>query len=213
MLRVNNINKAFGDHEVLSGVTLEVERAKIICLAGGSGSGKSTLLRIMQRLEQPDSGTISSDLRTGFMFQDFQLFPHMTVWQNVTYAPRVQGRDYKERAQHLVQSLGLANKIHSYPRQLSGGQKQRVALARTLVMAPDILFCDEPTSGLDVATIKDVISLIQSVRDMNVGVVIASHDLDFITKIADVIHVLKNGKLSSPIYPGNIGQDIMNIYG
>jgi ABC-type polar amino acid transport system, ATPase component len=205
MLNIKGLSKAFGKHEILHDVTFAVEKAQIIGIAGNSGSGKSTLLRLIQKLETPDAGTIEGKARTGFMFQDFQLFPHMTVWQNITYAPQIQKRDntYIKKAQDIIALLGLAQKIDFYPGHLSGGQKQRVALARALMMAPDILLCDEPTSGLDVATIQDVIALLESVRKLGVSIVIASHDLDFLTQIADTIFVLKNGKLTHQIHPKN----------
>ncbi len=210
MLKINHLSKSFGQHSVLHDITISIHKSQIIGLAGSSGSGKSTLLRLIQRLEVPDSGSIDSKARMGFMFQDFQLFPHMTVWDNIIYAPKIRGKKtkYTEKAKKIIHSLGLSHKISFYPNKLSGGQKQRVALARTLMMTPDILLCDEPTSGLDVATIEDVILLINSVRDMGVSIVIASHDLDFLTKIADKIFVLKNGRLTCEVCPKDLENPI-----
>lgn len=210
MLKINHLSKSFGQHKILDDVTFSIDKSQIIGLAGSSGSGKSTLLRLIQRLEAPDSGSIETEACTGFMFQDFQLFPHMTVWDNIIYAAKMRKKEtnYLEKAKKIVHLLGLSNKIDFYPHKLSGGQKQRVALARTLMIAPDVLLCDEPTSGLDVATIEDVISLIESVRDMGVSIVIASHDLDFLTKVADKIFVLKNGCLTDAVYPKDLENPI-----
>jgi polar amino acid transport system ATP-binding protein len=134
------------------------------------------------------------------MFQDFQLFPHMTVMQNLIYAPRLndQSTNYEEGAFKKLENLGLKNKAHDYPSKLSGGQKQRVALARILMMQPDILLCDEPTSGLDVATTEDVVALLKSVR---ITMIIASHDLDFLTKVSDRIILMKSGHVVCDMQP------------
>lgn len=197
MLKVSNVCKAFGVHTILENVSLKVKKSEIVGLAGASGSGKSTLLRCIQKLEAIDSGVIECGGESGFMFQDFQLFPHMTVLQNLVYAPAIQdkAKDYMTLATEMLEKLGVADKANFYPHNLSGGQKQRVALARSLMMHPDILLCDEPTSGLDVATTSDVVALLESVRDMGVTMLIASHDLDFLTKISDRIAFLKDGKI------------------
>jgi len=196
MLKIKGLSKTFCGIKVLDRINLDIEKASIVGLAGSSGSGKSTLLRLIQRLEIPDSGSMECDVRTGFMFQDFQLFPHMTILKNITYAPKIhKNKDHSAKASNLLKTLGIASKSHSYPSQLSGGQKQRAALARSLLMEPDILLCDEPTSGLDVATILDVVALLKSVRNMGVTMLIASHDLDFLTKISDRIVLLKKGEV------------------
>jgi polar amino acid transport system ATP-binding protein len=217
MLKINRVAKAFGSHAILKDITLCMNTSEIVGLAGSSGSGKSTLLRIIQGLEVPDTGSIESHARTGFMFQDFQLFPHMTVWENVVYAVTVGTRyaGWEDKARNLMMRLGLSSKANSYPHHLSGGQKQRVALARTLMIEPDILLCDEPTSGLDVATIDDVIELIESVRLMGVSIVIASHDLDFLTKVADTIYVLQKGHLTAQVNPKEMDNPVgylKNLY-
>ncbi|MBS0184894.1 MAG: amino acid ABC transporter ATP-binding protein [Proteobacteria bacterium] len=197
MLKIQNVCKKFDTLDVLKNITLNIPENKIIGLAGPSGSGKSTLLRCLQKLETIDSGLIDYKKQTGFMFQDFQLFPHMTVLQNLTYAPAFhkKDKDLQAEALTLLKTLGLEGKEHVFPSQLSGGQKQRVALARSLMMHPQILLCDEPTSGLDVATVLDVVSLLKSVQSMGVTMIIASHDLDFLTKIADQIILLKDGEI------------------
>jgi polar amino acid transport system ATP-binding protein len=197
MLKVNDIHKSFNDARILDGVTLRLSKSQILGLAGPSGGGKSTLLRCIQDLETPDHGTIECAGKICFMFQDFQLFPHMTVMQNLLYAPNLSGNraDNEYRANLLLRDLGIEAKRSAYPESLSGGQKQRVALARSLMINPDILLCDEPTSGLDVATITDVVSLLKSVCATGVTMMIASHDLDFLVKISDRIILLKEGKI------------------
>lgn len=203
MLTVKNISKKFASTEVLKDVCLTVEKWNILGLAGPSGGGKSTLLRCIQKLETIDSGAIEYEGETGFMFQDFQLFPHMTVLENLIYAPKIQKKTANPALQAfaLLEELSIADKATTYPNKLSGGQKQRVALARSLMMQPQLLLCDEPTSGLDVATILDVVSLLESVRARGVAMLIASHDLDFLTKISDQIMILKKGKIVLKVDP------------
>ncbi|MDR0580770.1 MAG: ATP-binding cassette domain-containing protein [Holosporaceae bacterium] len=197
MLNISNIHKSFNGVKILDGITVGISKSKVFGLAGPSGSGKSTLLRCIQGLEKPDHGIIECNGKTCFMFQDFQLFPHMTVAENLLYAPNLteEKNENERRADIILKDLGLESKKYVYPQELSGGQKQRVALARSLMINPDILLCDEPTSGLDVATTMDVVLLLKSVCETGVTIVIASHDLDFLTKISDRIVLLKNGKI------------------
>lgn len=208
MLTINHLSKQFVNHKVLDDVSLKIDKGHIIGLAGASGSGKSTLLRCIQGLEQADEGEILYNGHSGFMFQDFQLFPHKNVLENLTYAPIKTGvyskNEATEKALQLLTQLGLSDKVNFFPQKLSGGQKQRVALARSLMMQPDLLLCDEPTSGLDIATIQEVIQLLRTVLSMNVTVLIASHDLDFLTQIAHRIIVLKQGKIVTDIYPNRV---------
>ncbi len=210
MFKVEGASKRFRDQVILENVSFTGEEGQIIGLAGPSGSGKSTLLRCIQGLELLDDGKITCDAEVGFMFQDFQLFPHMTILKNLTYAPsrRDKTTDHHSRAQKLLQDLDIAAKADLYPDQLSGGQKQRVALARSLMMQPKVLLCDEPTSGLDVATTLDVVSLLRKVQNMGVTMMIASHDLDFLTAIADKIILLNGGKIVVTIEPGEIDEPI-----
>ena len=210
MLTINSACKHFGSLPVLNGISLEIESQTVLGLAGSSGGGKSTLLRCIQGLETLDSGSINYNGKSGFMFQDFQLFPHMTVLQNLIYAPSLQDKivNHEPQAQALLQRLGINDKAGSYPQQLSGGQKQRVALARCLMMQPALLLCDEPTSGLDLATIDEVIHILNSVKSLGVTMVIASHDLDFLSKIADRLVVLKEGKIVADILPKNLAEPI-----
>jgi polar amino acid transport system ATP-binding protein len=154
-------------------------------------------------LECLDNGIITVAGKSGFMFQDFQLFPHMTVLKNLTYAPDRANPANKEinhtKALDLLNTLNLQSKAQAFPQQLSGGQKQRVALARSLMMQPDLLLCDEPTSGLDMASIGDVVNLLNTVKAMNITMVIASHDLEFLTRISDRIILLKSGTLVADV--------------
>lgn len=215
MLHISNVCKKFNDSLVLNEINMAVEKDSIVGLAGPSGSGKSTLLRCIQKLESIDSGVIECAGQTGFMFQDFQLFPHLTVLQNLIYAPnlldKAKNKDHIVEATAILTNLGIADKASIYPDKLSGGQKQRVALARSLMMHPELLLCDEPTSGLDVATTIDVVSLLESVRSLGVTMLIASHDLDFLTKIADRIVILKNGKINVDIAPKTLTDPIQYL--
>lgn len=203
MLNVHNGVKRFSSVPILNDVSLSIQKGEIVGLAGPSGSGKSTLLRCLQGLETLDSGTVARSGSSGFMFQDFQLFPHLPVLDNLTYAPICVLKDVaaREKALALLTQLGMEGKAAQFPAELSGGQKQRVALARSLMMAPDVLLCDEPTSGLDVATIEDVVDLLKSVHVRGITLVIASHDLDFLTHIATRIVVLNHGQIVAEIDP------------
>ncbi len=208
-LIVNGVNVT----AVLASVNLTIAANQIIGLAGPSGSGKSTLLRCIANLEKADSGIIECSAKTGFMFQDFQLFPHMTVLDNLVYAPSLQDKtaDHASRALSILEDLGISYKATDYPKNLSGGQKQRVALARSLMMHPNLLLCDEPTSGLDVATTLDVVTLLQSVSKKGVSMIIASHDLDFLTKIADRIILLKQGQIVLDVNPTELKDPIEDL--
>jgi polar amino acid transport system ATP-binding protein len=212
MIVIKKVSKSFGDHAALRELDLEIGAGDSVGLAGPSGSGKSTLLRCIQGLEIPDSGAISRGGRPGFMFQDFQLFPHMTVWENISYAPAVRKflspSDLTTRANELLRHLGIGRFKNRYPCSLSGGQKQRVALARTLIFNPDILLCDEPTSGLDIATTMDVAALLKSIQNKKTTIVIASHDLDFLMQISNRIILLKNGEIASDIDPKKLANPI-----
>lgn len=206
MLHITNAYKKFAETMVLEQVNLTVAPHSIVGLAGSSGSGKSTLLRCIQQLETLDEGSIYFAGKSGFMFQDFQLFPHMTVLNNLIYAPKHHDKKSNPTPQALalLDTLGLKEKAQSYPHQLSGGQKQRVALARSLIMKPDLLLCDEPTSGLDTQAIEGVVSLLQTIKSLSVTLIIASHDLAFLTRIADRIVVLKAGHLTADITPATM---------
>ena len=199
MLSINNLNKSYAGLDLFKNFSLEIKELSIVGLTGSSGSGKSTLLRCIQNLETIDSGTISFRGKVGFVFQDFQLFPHMTVLENIIYAPKKvlkqSSTSIQQDALNLLRSLGLEEQQHKYPAALSGGQKQRVAVARSLIMKPELLLCDEPTSGLDIGAIEGFKQLLQQVHNMNVTMLIASHDIHFLTQIASRILILKQGTI------------------
>lgn len=213
MLTVTNACKQFGATQVLNNINLTLESNSILGLSGPSGSGKSTFLRCIQQLEVLSSGAINVEGTCGFMFQDFQLFPHMTVLKNLVYAPGLHHKikNHHEEAISLLATLGIADKADAYPHQLSGGQKQRVALARSLMMKPTLLLCDEPTSGLDPAMIEDVLCLLKKVNAMGVTMIIASHDLAFLTRITDRLLVLKGGVLIADLKPEELDHPVHYI--
>ena len=176
IIDVKGLQKSFGDNEVLKGIDLELEKGEVVCVIGPSGSGKSTFLRCLNRLEAINGGQVlvagddisdeNIDINTareniGMVFQDFNLFPHYTVEENITIAPiEVHGQskeEAKENAYNLLKRVGLEDKLHAYPDSLSGGQKQRVAMARALAMDPNVMLFDEPTSALDVEMVGDVL--------------------------------------------------------
>lgn len=199
MLSINNLNKSYAGLDLFKDFSLEIKDLSIVGLTGPSGSGKSTLLRCIQNLESIDSGKITFHGKVGFIFQDFQLFPHMTVLENIIYAPikvlKQSSLGAKKEAIILLQQLGLEEQQHKYPAALSGGQKQRVAVARSLIMKPELLLCDEPTSGLDIGAIAGFKQLLQQVHNMGVTMLIASHDIHFLTQIASRILILKQGTI------------------
>jgi polar amino acid transport system ATP-binding protein len=210
MLKINNLSKFFGNKVILKNLNLHVEKSEIIGLAGHSGSGKSTLLRCIQGIEKPSSGIIDFNGTATFMFQDFQLFPHFNVLKNLIYAPNLQNPniDHKKRALELLCKLGIDQKEKEFPEKLSGGQKQRVAFARCLMMNPDILLCDEPTSGLDMISTREIVNLIRSANEIGVTMIIASHNLDFLTEISDRIIVLKHGIIQESANPKELENPI-----
>ncbi len=197
MLKISQVKKYYNERLVLEDVNILIKSNIILGLAGFSGCGKSTLLRCIQGLEKIDGGEIEFDGATGFVFQDFHLFPHMTVMENIVYAPNIYWKkeDNLNKADGLLKKLSIYDQRDKLPAMLSGGQKQRAALARSLMMRPALLLCDEPTSGLDFATTDDVSALLKSVHSMGVMMIIASHDLDFLAKTADRIVILKKGHI------------------
>jgi polar amino acid transport system ATP-binding protein len=212
MIKINNARKSFKQGIILESVTLTIQKGSVIGLAGPSGSGKTTLLRCIQKLDSLDSGSIECAGKTCFVFQDFQLFPHMTVLRNLMYASvlkrnnDVQG--IEKEALSLLQTLGIESKGAAFPKSLSGGQRQRAALARSLMIHPDALLCDEPTSGLDIGVTQDVVSLLKSLNQTGLTLVIASHDLDFLTQISDKIALLKHGRIVVEIKTKDVSDPI-----
>ncbi|MDR1521389.1 MAG: ATP-binding cassette domain-containing protein [Streptococcaceae bacterium] len=199
MFEIRNLSKKFGDRMLFDRLNLQIEKQSIVSIVGPSGGGKTTLLRMLANLESMDSGEILLDGRVldikkeeqimGIVFQDFQLFPHLSVLENITLAPIQVLKKNKKVAEHsakiLLSHLELADKKYLYPYQLSGGQKQRVALARALAMKPQILAYDEPTSSLDPNLRKQIEKLIISMKDLGVTQIVVTHDLNFAQNISD----------------------------
>ena len=203
MLELKNISKKFKDKEILSNFNLKVEENKILAIVGPSGGGKTTLLRMLAGLESIDSGEIIfngenlplNELEKrnllGFVFQDFQLFPHMTVLENLVISPiqtmGIKKDEAEAKAIKLLEQLGLENHCNSYPHSLSGGQKQRVALARAMMIDPEVIGYDEPTSALDPELRLEVEKLILQNRELGMTQIVVTHDLQFAENIADQI--------------------------
>lgn len=215
MLEVKNLKKSFGDNKVLNGIDIKIKRGDRIAIIGPSGCGKSTFLRCLNLLEIPDSGEIifdgtnicSEDVdlslirrKMGMVFQQFNLFPHMTVIDNITMALVKLGIMSKEvankKALELLESINLKDKANNYPDELSGGQKQRVAIIRTLIMDPEVVLFDEPTSALDPEMVFEVLDLIMEVAKKNITMIMVSHEMGFVKKFATKILFLDEGKVS-----------------
>lgn len=214
VIKLKSLSKSFGDLEVLKGINLEINKSEVVVLIGASGSGKSTLLRCMNFLEILDSGAISINdeiidvKRTnlnhvrenmGMVFQHFNLFPHLSVLQNVIEAPIQVKRQSKEEAikfaMNLLTRVGLADKANYYPEQLSGGQKQRVAIARALAMNPSVMLFDEPTSALDPELVGEVLETMKSLAKDGMTMVVVTHEMGFAKEVADRVIMLADGKI------------------
>jgi polar amino acid transport system ATP-binding protein len=223
---VVDVSKRFGDNVVLRHVDLDVGEHNVVCLIGASGSGKSTLLRCINLLEPVDEGTISVDGETitngqvdvnevrrkiGIVFQAFNLFPHMTVLQNVTLAPRKSlGLPKKQavgRARELLKRIGLEEKADEYPDRLSGGQQQRVAIARALAMQPKLMLLDEITSALDPQLIAEVLNLVRELAEFGMTMIIATHEMGFARDVADKVCFLDAGVILEEGPPEQIFSD------
>lgn len=220
MIVVEKLTKQFNGQVVLNGIDLEVKEGEVVAIIGPSGSGKTTFLRCLNFLEEPTSGRIKvGDIEidssrplnqqqglvrrlrqhVGFVFQNFNLFPHLTAWENIAEAPlahkrwsRVQARD---KADELLAKVGLADKADAYPRQLSGGQQQRVAIARALALDPKVLLFDEPTSALDPELVGEVLDVIKGLTQLGVTLVIVTHEIGFAREVADHVVFLCDGQL------------------
>jgi polar amino acid transport system ATP-binding protein len=209
---LDNVRKRFEDLEVLRGINLTVDLHQVVCLIGASGSGKSTLLRCINLLERVDEGTIVVDGQTitdgkvdlnalrrsiGIVFQAYNLFPHMTVLDNVTLAPiharGLSKQKARARGRELLAEIGLADKADEFPDRLSGGQQQRVAIARALAMGPNLLLLDEITSALDPQLIGEVLALVRGLADVGMTMIIATHEMSFAREVADKICFLDAG--------------------
>ncbi len=212
LLQIADVHKRFGDNRVLAGVDLDMEEHSVVCLIGASGSGKSTLLRCINGLERIDSGSITVDgievvqeedslnrlrRKVGIVFQSFNLFPHMTVQQNVTLAPRqvlkLPEDEANERAGDLLNRIGLADKASDYPDRLSGGQQQRVAVVRALAMQPRLLLLDEVTSALDPALVGEVLDLVRDLVKDGMTLLLATHEMGFARQVATLVAFLDGG--------------------
>ena len=232
ILSVKNLEKKFGDLTVLKNISFNINDGEIISIIGSSGSGKSTLLRCMNQLETITSGTITIDgktlvetkngspvyagkdvlkeilMETGFVFQNFNLFPHYSVLRNVMEAPvcvaGVPKKQAEEKARELLKKLGLDTKADAYPCELSGGQSQRVSIARALALEPKILFFDEPTSALDPELTGEVLKVIKSLTDLNITMVIVTHEMAFAKEISDRIIFMDKGVIIEDASPDEV---------
>ncbi len=214
MIEIDNITKSFGQLNVLKGITANIGKGEVVAIIGPSGSGKSTLLRCINLMETPTTGTIAingqeitapkADVmgirqQIGMVFQHFHLFPHMTVLKNLTYAPmKVKGMsaaEAEQKARELLARVGLADKADVFPSRLSGGQKQRVAIARSLVMEPQIMLFDEPTSALDPEMVKEVLEVMKGLAGSGMTMAIVTHEMRFAEEVSDRILFLDDGRL------------------
>lgn len=215
MLEVKDLKKNFGKTEVIKGISFDVQKGEVVAIIGPSGCGKSTLLRCLNMLEKPTSGKIILDgeditskkvdltkirEKMGMVFQQFNLFPHLTVLENITVAPinlkLLTKEEAAKKALELLKSIGLEDKKDNYPNELSGGQKQRVAIIRTLMMNPEIILFDEPTSALDPEMVGEVLTLIKTLVDKKNTIIIVSHEMEFIKNCATKVLFLDEGKIA-----------------
>ena len=212
MISIKGLYKAFGDNLVLKGIDLEVADKEVVVIIGPSGSGKSTLLRSINYLDVPSKGKISIDgkelsasdinrvrAEVGMVFQRFNLFPHMTVLDNITLAPRkvrkIPREEAEKDARMLLEKVGLADKAEAYPEQLSGGQQQRVAIARALAMKPRLMLFDEPTSALDPEMVKEVLDVMRSLAAEGMTMVIVTHEMGFAREVGDRLLFVDDGRI------------------
>ena len=213
MIEIKGLKKSFGTHEVLKGIDLTIKDKEVVVIIGPSGSGKSTLLRCMNYLEEPTSGEVSVDgivldgeaninkvrEEVGMVFQRFNLFPHMTVLQNIMLAPikvrHVAKQEAEETARKLLARVGLADKADAYPSQLSGGQQQRVAIARALARKPKVMLFDEPTSALDPEMVGEVLDVMRKLAEEGMTMVIVTHEMGFAREVGDRLLFVDDGRI------------------
>ena len=212
VVNVNDLNKSFGSNHVLRGIDLHVQRGEVVCIIGPSGSGKSTLLRCIKMLEQPTSGSVvvlgrelthidcdidEARTKIGMVFQQFNLFPHMTALENIAVAQRkVLGRSKAEaemKGLQLLARVGLTEKADAYPGQLSGGQQQRVAIARALAMDPDVMLFDEATSALDPELVGDVLNVMKTLAEDGMTMLVVTHEMGFASNVATRVVFMDGG--------------------
>jgi len=220
VIKVEQITKVFGKNPVLKNISTTIHQGEVVAIIGPSGSGKSTFLRCLNLLEKPTEGKIYIKDREitdpkvnilevrkhiGMVFQQFNLFPHMTVLENVTYAPqkvkKLAKGEVEKNAKDLLAKVGLSDKVDSYPSQLSGGQKQRVAIARALAMEPEIMLFDEPTSALDPEMVKEVLDVIKDLAETGMTMVIVTHEMNFAKEVADRVIFIDDGVILEDAEP------------
>lgn len=220
MIKVEQITKVFGKNPVLKNISTTIHQGEVVAIIGPSGSGKSTFLRCLNLLEKPTEGKIyikdqeitnpkvnilEVRKHIGMVFQQFNLFPHMTVLENVTFAPqkvkKLAKGEVEKNAKDLLAKVGLSDKVDSYPSQLSGGQKQRVAIARALAMEPEIMLFDEPTSALDPEMVKEVLDVIKDLAKTGMTMVIVTHEMNFAKEVADRVIFIDDGVILEDAEP------------
>ena len=229
MINVENLSKNFGDLKVLKNISTTINKGEIISIIGPSGSGKSTFLRCINKLEEPTEGHIyidgmdlmdkNTDInkireRVGMVFQHFNLFPNMTVLENLTLSPTMVKKESKEEAEkyalYLLEKVGLSDKAKSYPTQLSGGQKQRIAIARALAMKPEVILFDEPTSALDPEMIKEVLDVMRDLAKEGMTMLIVTHEMGFARNVGNRILFMDNGEIIEDCSPKDFFENPTN---
>lgn len=214
MIKIEYLAKSFDKNEVLQNINLEIKKGEVVSVIGPSGSGKSTLLRCVNLLEQPTEGKIfvngyeltapkanvtKAREKIGMVFQHFHLFPHLTVLENITYAPikvkQLSKQEAQAKGRELLKRVGLEEKENDYPNRLSGGQKQRVAIARALAMEPELMLFDEPTSALDPEMVKEVLDVMKDLAHSGMTMLVVTHEMGFAKEVADRVIFLDDGKL------------------
>ncbi len=223
MISVKNLRKSFHGTEVLKGITTEIDRGDVICIIGPSGSGKSTFLRCLNRLETPDSGEIlldgvdlmdrKTDLdrqrrKMGMVFQQFNLFPHMSILKNLTVSPMMLKKtpqaEAEAKAMQLLERVGLADRAGDYPAQLSGGQKQRVAIVRALCMEPEVMLFDEPTSALDPEMVGEVLDVMRELAGSGMTMVVVTHEMGFAREVGNRVLFMDEGIIREENAPAEL---------
>ena len=223
LLKIQDLHKSFGDHEVLKGINLEIKKGEVVVIIGASGSGKSTFLRTLNLLEVPSSGKIifegselcaqKSDVnkhrqKMGMVFQHFNLFEHLSVLENLCIAPikllKKSKEQAKKEAMELLNQVGLADKISAYPSSLSGGQKQRIAIVRALDMSPDVMLFDEPTSALDPEMVGEVLNVMKNLARSGMTMVVVTHEMGFAREVASRVLFFDKGIVAEDASPNEI---------
>ena len=229
MIDVKNLHKYFGSLEVLKGIDCHIDKGECVCVIGPSGSGKSTFLRCLNLLETPTKGDIVIDdmhltekdfdvdamrKRVGMVFQHFNLFPHLTILENVTLAPirhkMMTEEQAKEKAMELLNRVGVGDKADNYPAQLSGGQKQRVAIARSLALSPEVMLFDEPTSALDPEMVGEVLEVMKQLAKEGMTMVVVTHEMGFAREVGNRVLFMADGKLLEDGTPADIFENPTN---